>query len=963
MTDALGTIRLQPPTGFRLKDVKLDLKKLFVKAGEAVVQAGAALALGQAGTVRGAISAVFGTADAVTVTTPIEVVAWHLVRGAIGRAVAALVEEWLPNREPDEIDLDAFGRQFAVTLTEADVTIGRDFFRNPSALPLLPPLRRLFTEWLELCGVAAPEAASRSGRFDSYFSLALHDEWRATPDKYQRLLGALDSPFAGAARLDQDWERHRRALGNLVDQPVFEESFGLRQIYVKLRATWTRKPKREAGRGRREIDPPEPAMDDRQDRFVVVDLHEEVADWLGRARTAAEAILLLSGGPGSGKSSFAKMLAKDLAEDPARWMALRVLFVPLQRFNLRGRLDEAIGEYAKDYEGFSDNPVTLTGFAAPQRRLLLIFDGLDELTKPGDLADEETRRFITELRTTLDRWNDPVCRVLALVTGRTAAVQTHRDALRLPERQQLSVLRYLVRIPQYERDQYDDPAKRLEADQRLDWWRNYARCKANIPAEMPAELKISDLEDLTAEPLLNYLLALSGYHEDPQAVGTVNRNAIYAKLFADVANRRHGHAPLAARTEQKDRFDRMMEAIAVAAWHGDGRTASFDEVRACCPAALKDEIDTMKQKGGFHRLIAAFYIQEFEGAQHRNAIEFTHKSFGEYLTARRLVREIAEIDENLRPGRRYSDDDALKDWFALCKDRPLTFDLLRFLRDEVAMPEWRDRAAAWQEMLCRLFSRQLRDGMPASPSSTLTFRQAETQARNAEETLFAALNACARRANAASPIDWRDEYGAVSFLARCRYAGFGYYIAIECLSYCDFSFQFIDRQDLQGGEFAKSQFREAYLNDSYFSDSDFTEACLTEAQLPDSILTNAILNHARLDEANLRGADLSNADLSEAQLQDANLSETNLPNSTIIGANLKNAILSEANLYGANLTNAHLEDAILIGADLRGANLTNTVLSGADLTDADLRGATIKGTSFLRTITARAKGLPQSRLT
>ena len=101
----------------------------------------------------------------------------------------------------------------------------------------------------------------------------------------------------------------------------------------------------------------------------------------------------------------------------------RVLFLPLQRMNMLERtLRDAIGEVLapsnpRGDEHFHQNPVTDDGFPEANRRTLLIFDGLDELTKPGDTADDQTRRFVTDLRHALDNWNRATdLRVRALIT-------------------------------------------------------------------------------------------------------------------------------------------------------------------------------------------------------------------------------------------------------------------------------------------------------------------------------------------------------------------------------------------------------------------------------------------------------------------------------------------------------------------------------------------------------------------
>jgi hypothetical protein len=67
------------------------------------------------------------------------------------------------------------------------------------------------------------------------------------------------------------------------------------------------------------------------------------------------------------------------------------------------------------------------------------------------------------------------------------------------------------------------------------------------------------LRELTADPLLNYLVVLSGFHEDLASDTDINRNLIYARLLKDVLDRRHAKkaqtdkVALAAVDDAKDR--------------------------------------------------------------------------------------------------------------------------------------------------------------------------------------------------------------------------------------------------------------------------------------------------------------------------------------------------------------------------------------------------------------------------
>jgi hypothetical protein len=132
---------------------------------------------------------------------------------------------------------------------------------------------------------------------------------------------------------------------------------------VPLRAHW-----REEAKG------PKPR---KADRIHIVDLGEAIGDWLKSAEHD-DAIRVVSGGPGWGKSSFAKKLAADLCEASR----MRVLFFPLQRFPTDRPLQESMRAWLVDSGAFAESPIRQANFASKLNPLLLIFDGLDELTKP-----------------------------------------------------------------------------------------------------------------------------------------------------------------------------------------------------------------------------------------------------------------------------------------------------------------------------------------------------------------------------------------------------------------------------------------------------------------------------------------------------------------------------------------------------------------------------------------------------
>src|SRR5262249_33007197 len=148
----------------------------------------------------------------------------------------------------------------------------------------------------------------------------------------------------------------------------------------------------------------------------------------------------------------------------------------------------------------------------------------------------------------------------------------------------------------------------------------------------------------------------------------------------------------------------------------------------------------------------AFYMKPGERP---NSFEFLHKTFAEYLVARRFVEMIRmgcktfEESRESRGLRMKAFDFGLylKDWTRLTGPRPIDHDLLQFVRDEMMRNRAVERASVkkWRDFLVRCMQENVRNGMPAHELFHLrddqmvrrpqSFKEAVELARNAEEAL------------------------------------------------------------------------------------------------------------------------------------------------------------------------------------------------------------------------------------
>jgi uncharacterized protein YjbI with pentapeptide repeats len=818
------------------------------------------------------------------------------------------------------------------SLENGELVIDKDFFQRPGNLPIVQAAKTGFVKWLEEFVEKKVEAEKISDRLSAYFVFALNEQWRTRSQDYTALKEVLDTPFTQATEREQGWLRYRAWLQKRVEEPMFLEAFSLKQVYVPLRAYYDHQVECLAEQKL------ELGINDRKSyERIVVDLNSELETWLQEAKSD-DAIRLISGGPGSGKSSFAKIFAAQQAEKGE----IPVLLIPLHLFTPSDDLVKAVWEFVQ-IEGFlRHNPMDRSD---GEERLLIIFDGLDELAMQGKIAEETAKQFVDEVRLKASQFNQNKSRLQVLLSGREVAVQANRTKFR-ELHQILHILPYFITEEEreYESNNYIDEQKLLEQDQRQLWWQSYGEAKGKNYTGLPPELDNDNLVEITAQPLLNYLVALSLEKGKLQFSSETNLNEIYGDLLEAVYERgyeKQGHRVIEG--IEKHEFIGILEEIALACWHGDGRTTTVVEIETHCNnSGLGDVLNRFQDsfqedsKTSVTRLLTAFYFRESGGVRaSEKTFEFTHKSFGEYLTAKRIVQEVQLIHEALEERKKNfrkgcNEQDALVKWATICDGSLMDEYLFGFICEEMRLQN-PSEVIKWQKTLCRLIEFMMSDGLPMEwLKFKCSFRIEMWQARNAEEALLAVLNACARVTKVTSEIKWSHRHTFGEWISRLQgqRTGIENVLALECLSFLD----------LQGCIL--------YVRDFIGANLDFTnleKAQLSLATLVAANLEGANLQGAELFKANLAEANLAETNLAEANLTGANLAEANLAEANLAEANLTGAIFARANLYKTNLQGANLQWTNFYEANLEGVNFQGANLQGANLEEANLTGTILEG--------------------
>ena len=748
----------------------------------------------------------------------------------------------------------------------------------------------------------------------------------------------FNTPVSEAAEKENSWRRYGAWLQKQIDEPMFAEAFGLRQVYIQPRAYYEQEiensDREEFAYGRGV---------DKEYQKIVVDLETNLRNWINKA-DARDAIRIISGDPGSGKSSFSKMLAAKLSEAEN----IRILFIPLHLFDPTGDLVDAVAKFIRYDKYLSHNPLDLEQENA---KLLIIFDGLDELAMQGKLGAEVAKSFIGEVQKTVNFFNrqEKQARLQVIISGRPVIISSNRDDLRKTE-QILHILPYI--IEQSQRLIYQDQENFLQEDQRNSWWEKYGLVTGKNYTVMPEELKLDSLVEITNQPLLNYLVALSYIRSKDDAIDDkdkiifseeTNLNSIYQDLLKSVHKRgwdTDQHPTL--KGVEYSKFVRILEEIALAAWHGDGRTTTVKEIEAHCESSgLKKLLEIFAEgaKSGVTSLLTAFYFrQSGYGRDGDRTFEFTHKSFGEYLTARRIVRELSKIHKQLKnresdPDEGWDEKQALTRWIIICGMSAIDEYLFKFICDEIALQEL-ETVKQWQQNLSHLIGYMLRYGMPMECLNPRPdFQEENRQSRNVEEALLVTLNTCARITKNISKIDWYSSETFGTWISRllAQRPGSNGSLVIDNFTLKHLSFLDLEQSILHLRDFASANLQK----------SNLLNTGLTMANLIGANLRGTNLRRAGIFLANLENADLGGANLEDAQLAGSNLEKANLEGANLEGTNLKEANLEWANLQGANLQGADLEGANLKEANLERTNLERANLHQAIIFETNLRRANL----------------------
>ena len=952
----------------------------------------------------------------------VEAQARDIVSVALADAFLRTLERAAHHKQTDQAQAAALSRAQAALPEQIDLS--PQMFNDAGHHPAVEHIQATFITTLGICGVPATDQDRWLQVLRENYVIALDGEFRTgrtnTNGPRYDLLDSYFNPTPAGEQASRalNWQRYRRKLIHDVRQPLLNfdraeaNAVSLEDLYIRGRCWYERR-----------VTPPNERP--RTER-VITWLDDQVKAWL-TARDPYDAVRLLSGEMGCGKSSFAKMLAADLAKDNCH-----VVVLPLHRLAL-GRSDvrASVGEYMCErgqlgHDPFSPEAQADYTHGHSGSPLLVIFDGLDELTTREGPNAEAATGFVTAADRLIQTANQSGLCIQAMFVGRPLAVADVRTLTEPGTR--LHVLRFRY-------DQNDIAAKRkmvegdwdegqdgrqqerlevtfdprkdedaLSTDQSQQWWRRFQsknrQAETGIPIQFDGNRAPEPLRDLLAQPLLNFLLALTADEDVDYSL-----SGIYDSVFKDLFDRetaggRHASTRMVKSEVLKqlgyNRFREILERVAISAWHAGDRTVTLRDIEDGFKVLDAEPLLSHVQSAtiGLKTILNSFFVESRKSST-ADAFDFTHKSFREYLTASYLVKTFRRIAHLTTPSEntdQMSQERAIAVWMQSTAYAVWDKDLQRFVIDEVrAWPEESPVTLVQAKDCFRcLFDRVLRRGLgvPSVPQR-IRAQHIPTLAdlsANTEAAFLALLGACHQvlkpRGPAANGESGPGESGQASepksndwFCAPSILVGTENPRRQDETAKQGALYRLLSRLRARAGHQedmliwyavavldgaqinASARFGEGSLRNRLVSFGaidltgwHFQSANLVRAKLEDADLVRANLRDADLRDADLRGADLRGAKLVRANLADADLLRAKLEDADLVRANLVRANLRDADLRDADLRGADLLRAKLEDADLRGANLVRANLRDADLRDADLAGANLAGAHLTNAI-------------
>lgn len=734
----------------------------------------------------------------------------------------------------------------------------------------------------------------------------------------------IEKPYA-ETRIQNEAAKqlYDQKLRESITAPLFGENFSIKDIYVTMNGI---------------AEENNAATMAKTKKQGVADCTSYLWDWY---QNGEKQLLLLSGEPGSGKSSLVKMVAATLSA--AMGEEGIVLLIDLFRLSFSDKKSalEVLEEYIqKNCPWFFDEERTGTR--------LLILDGLDEIKYK---VYENAKELVRELEGC--SWSIPW---KAIISGRTQVIQLTAKEVRCMK---LNVLPLF--LDEYERVKWKDKLEKasvLGENLRPVYWGKLMNA-FQMEQEMP--MKNERFDELSKSPLLLFLVAWTIKRTGMQFSQMKNTAELYENIFKYVYTReynRAGEKEIYFRTDEYREYQQMLRFMGGCACRRNSKAISVSQIYDFCKKMKQEEL--CKKWIQLHReenpskLVLLFFLREERDDMDWNesTIEFIHKTFYEYLGALAVIEFLFLMDEK----REQKEVLALMFYF-LAENSLNSGEIINFMKEIISN---KGLTVKGEKVTLQRMGEVIRDILFRGFHVNYPF----VISASGQDEKTIGVTSYNELKNMVSVYE-----GNIQQLVNMVVE-----LSLEKGILLDFSnMKFYEAKMLwwkfDGANLAGSHFRDSMISGSSFggcniSNGVFASAVADRTIFKDADLSDADFSAASLVTADFSSAVLQNTDFELAELESAYFCETELfgtkfPSADLTAANFDNAILRETDFQSADLSradfsyveieSANWDNCLMEGTKLRGVKLVQfdldnpdiiEMLAEADLEQADWSGVT-----------------------
>lgn len=398
------------------------------------------------------------------------------------------------------------------------------------------------------------------------------------------------------------WDRYRQLLVDLPDskETMFAEQFGVRKVFVQPIAKY-----KVAGIGI-------------EAGTIVPDVANLIAGLISE-RVPGDELILLCGGPGSGKSTLCRAIASELASNKQ----MHPVFLRLRRLQDTQEIANFIETHLQK-EGIIDKFSDL----AEVSNLVLILDGFDELVMA---TRNRLREFFNTLREDLN--SGPLRNAKAIVSG--------RDTL-FPNGAGLPTGSHVISLLPFDKSRITVWGQKWRSLHSAAPGKNFQPEVFYDDQAVQPGIKTRPLHHLVSWPLTLHLVARvhsAGALDLTKAKQeTVEKAVLYKSIVSEAALRQQNQSAGRGRLTP----EQMREFVQAVSWemYSTSRdalehTEGLPLLKTIYPSASEAELADLAD-------VAIVNQPELTKGE-EGGFEFVHKSFSEYFVAEKFARKIEEV--------------------------------------------------------------------------------------------------------------------------------------------------------------------------------------------------------------------------------------------------------------------------------------------------------------------------------